>query len=90
MHLQIFQDTRSGAAHDLFEKWRIQFPAGYFLNRHTRVRFTLHASTCGHLDASIATRATKGQKVCAESEAELREWASREGCELTVCVDCGR
>jgi hypothetical protein len=90
MHVELFEDSKSGFAHVEFGAWRARFPTGYFRNRRALHDYMLHTSTCGHLDPSIEDAATKVRKVCAGTEAELREWAQSEGHEITACSDCCR
>jgi hypothetical protein len=88
MHVELFEDSMSGAVHLEFKSWRLRHPSGYFLNRRAQHDYMLHKSACGHIDPTIEDRATDARKVRAKSEADLRDWAKSEGHEVTACGSC--
>lgn len=75
-----------------YTRWTIDhYGRGFVLHRAGPGEFTIHVAGCGHIyDDAPDYKLTGNEKVCDESEAELRGYVRQEGGRRPVtCESCG-
>jgi hypothetical protein len=92
-----FCDSDYADAHDQFQRWRADNPAGVFIDCRASGGWMLHKVACPHHGTTDwpageeSGTLTRTRKACASSEAELRTWARERGvATLQSCSDCWR
>lgn len=89
-----FFDGDQSDAHDLFQQWRSDNPAGFFVNCRTSGGWMLHRVRCPHpgdtdWEAGEWGSLARVRKACSADRRELVEWARRKGqTALKECSDC--
>jgi hypothetical protein len=83
----------AGSAHDDFQRWRQDFPRGYFLNCRAAAEAMLHRASCTHVGetdegAEVWGNMTHKRKVCATDLKELSEWAVEHAMRVVACSSC--
>lgn len=91
--IEEFSDDTRQDAHQRFQRWRHNNPAGFFLNLESGSSCLLHKVACAHhgntkwgVDGGHSL--TRKRKICASSIAVLEAWASSHGISLRRCTDC--
>jgi hypothetical protein len=97
MAVSEFFDGDQEGAHDQFQRWRAENPAGLFINCRGSGGWMLHRTHCPHYGTTDWQAGgewgslTRTRKACAANEAELRDWARQRGVAvLQTCSDCWR
>jgi hypothetical protein len=90
----VLHDKLQPDAHNLFQQWRRNNPAGYFINYKGQNNTMLHHVSCSHIgdteyDGAEWGSLTKRMKICSTDKRELQQWAESAGVtDLKECKDC--
>ena len=92
--LSEFLEDDQPKAHDAFQRWRTDNPAGFFINSRPSGGWMLHRVVCRH-HGNTDWRAgewgslTRTHKVASTDRRVLIAWAQQQGVgELKECSDC--
>jgi hypothetical protein len=90
-----FLDGAQPDAHDAFQRWRADNPAGFFVNCRASGGWMLHRVRCPHHGTTDWQAGgewgnlTRTRKACSTDRGQLVEWARQQGVsEIQECSDC--
>ena len=90
-----FFDVIPNDAHEDFQQWRQDNPAGFIINCRANKNYMLHCVNCTHhlgdtdWPAGESGSLTKKLKACSDDKKELAKWAREHGImTLETCSHC--